>query len=123
MLDLLMEAEATPLYMQLSWLHAAFARWMSMLAWFRDNDIPCTKGTPMATRSNQMPKVQRDTMEIKRLEHNRPLYDIRRKEWDFFLAVYEGGPDFANKENLFKHTREHEKDFDERAKRIYYENT
>lgn len=65
-------------------------------------------------------KTQMD--EIKRLRATNPIYDSYAPLWKFYLEAYEGGPDFANGENLFKHQREHEQDFIDRAKRVYYHN-
>jgi hypothetical protein len=60
--------------------------------------------------------------EIDRLRGSCPLYSQYCSEWDFYLKAYEGGSVFANKDNLHKHTREHQEDFDERCKRIHYLN-
>jgi ribosomal protein L12E/L44/L45/RPP1/RPP2 len=69
-----------------------------------------------------IPKAERDRREIQRLRSTNPTYDLFAPRWDYYLASYEGGPEFANKHNLFKHTREHDKDYDERVKRVYYQN-
>ncbi len=70
----------------------------------------------------RLSKPERDRNEIARLESKHDLYTVYKAKWDFFLSSYEGGEDFASKDNLFQHTREHNEDFEERAKRIYYEN-
>ncbi len=67
-------------------------------------------------------KLNKDKREIERLRSTSPLYDKYRPLWDFFLAAYEGGKDFASTENIFRHPREHPDDFQGRAKRLYYHN-
>lgn len=60
--------------------------------------------------------------EIDRLRGTCALYDKYSQDWNFYLSAYEGGPAFANKDNLHKHPREHQDDFDERCNRIHYLN-
>jgi hypothetical protein len=67
-------------------------------------------------------KQERDSLEIRRLRAQNSKWLELHPKWEFYLASYEGGEDFANKANLFQHVREHEKDFHERTKRIYYDN-
>lgn len=72
--------------------------------------------------SRYITKEQRNSTEIKRLRAQNSTWLELQPKWEFYLASYEGGEDFANKSNLFQHVREHEKDFHERSKRIYYDN-
>jgi hypothetical protein len=61
--------------------------------------------------------------EIKRLRSYNELYEKYSPKWEFFLNAYEGGSDFANNPaNLFRHVREHQKDFDDRVSRSHYLN-
>jgi hypothetical protein len=69
-----------------------------------------------------MTKQDRDSLEIRRLRAQKAIWTELQPKWEFYLSSYEGGDDFANKANLFQHVREHEKDFHERSKRIYYDN-
>jgi hypothetical protein len=41
--------------------------------------------------------------ELQRLLSTHALYDQYQAEWDFNLSAYEGGNDFINDVNLFKH--------------------
>jgi hypothetical protein len=68
------------------------------------------------------PQTDRDKSEIARLRSTSELYNEYKDDWDFFLSAYEGGGDFANEENIFKHTREHSDDFKDRLHRIHYQN-
>lgn len=63
-----------------------------------------------------------DLKEIERLRSKHLLYEEYKPKWDFYLRAYEGGEAFANKENLFKHPREHQDDYNERLQRIHYLN-
>jgi hypothetical protein len=60
--------------------------------------------------------------EIERLRSTHPIYNRYKQLWDFYLASYEGGRSFANQDNLFKHVREQSQDFEDRGKRVYYQN-
>src|SRR5208337_1124324 len=64
----------------------------------------------------------RDKREIERLRGQSALYQKYSPLWNFYLAAYEGGKDFASPSNIFRHPREHPDDFNERAKRLYYHN-
>lgn len=57
--------------------------------------------------------------EIKRLRSTHALYDEFAPEWDFYLSAYEGGSSFARRENLFKHARETDEDFNDRVRRLH----
>jgi hypothetical protein len=63
-----------------------------------------------------------DRKEIDRLRTSHFLYQRYAPEWDMYLAAYEGGPDFADKKHIFKHFRENEDDFNDRASRLHYIN-
>lgn len=67
-------------------------------------------------------KGDADKREIERLRSQCALYQRHAPLWNFFLAAYEGGKDFASPNNIFRHPREHPDDFNERAKRLYYHN-
>jgi hypothetical protein len=67
-------------------------------------------------------KQDKDKREIERLRSTSALYQKYAPLWNFFLAAYEGGRDFASASNIFRHPREHPDDFNERAKRLYYHN-
>jgi hypothetical protein len=56
--------------------------------------------------------------EIKRLRETHAQWDVYAPEWAFYLSAYEGGTGFANQDNLFRHVRENEDDFRDRAKRL-----
>jgi len=60
--------------------------------------------------------------EITRLRSKNELWQVYAPEWELYLSAYEGGPDFANERNLFRHQRENEDDFRDRAKRLHYYN-
>jgi hypothetical protein len=79
---------------------------------------------PLTTKLRETkPETDKAKQEIERLRSACDLYKQYKEQWDFFLDAYEGGKEFAkNKENLFRHTREHQKDFDDRVKRSHYLN-
>lgn len=66
--------------------------------------------------------TEAEKTEIRRLRSTCALYDTFRGEWDFNLSAYEGGSQFINDQNLFKHSREHDDDYKERLKRAHYMN-
>lgn len=61
----------------------------------------------------------KQSSEIKRLRRTSPLWDEYSGQWSFYLSAYEGGPDFACGENIFKHIRENQEDFNDRVKRLH----
>lgn len=65
------------------------------------------------------PAVEESKKEIERLRKTHWLYDIYKPRWLFYLSAYEGGEQFTCVDNLFKHQREHQEDFKDRAKRIH----
>jgi len=67
-------------------------------------------------------KLDADKREIERLRGQCALYQKYSPLWNFYLAAYEGGKDFASPSNIFRHPREHPDDFNEWAKRLYYHN-
>ncbi len=69
-----------------------------------------------------VPKAERIRQEVARLRATNSIYDEYLPKWATYMAAIEGGDSFANKENLHQHVREHEEDFEERAKRLYYDN-
>jgi hypothetical protein len=73
-------------------------------------------GTNPATPS------ERDKAEIAKLRSQHEDYKAHKCHWDFLLHSYEGGPSYVSKENLFKHSREHQADFDARLERAHYQN-
>ena len=60
--------------------------------------------------------------EITRLRATHALWNLYAPEWSLYASAYEGGPDFANGQNIFKHIRENPEDFTERGKRLHYFN-
>lgn len=61
--------------------------------------------------------------EINRLRSSNELYQIYLPQWQFFMAAYEGGKDFAEtSDNIHRHPREHVDDYKERIKRAHYLN-
>lgn len=57
--------------------------------------------------------------EITRLRTEHPSWKASKPEWDFFLSAYEGGSGFTTAENLFKHARENQDDYNDRIKRAH----
>lgn len=57
--------------------------------------------------------------EIKRLRRKNALWQVYSPRWNFFMEAYEGGEDFTTRENLFRHTRENEQDYESRAQRVH----
>jgi hypothetical protein len=56
---------------------------------------------------------------ITRLKTKNPLWVKYAERWRFYMAAYEGGEEFANGDNLFKHPRENDHDFLERKDRLH----
>lgn len=56
---------------------------------------------------------------IKSLRNSNELYDDYAKHWAFYLSAYEGGADFTDGRNLFKHVRETPSDYDDRILRAH----
>jgi len=80
-------------------------------------------GTPVVkVEDKAAEKAKADAQEIERLRSTNSIYKELVNEWKLYLASYEGGPDFANRDNLFKHQRENKEDFSDRAKRVHYLN-
>jgi hypothetical protein len=65
------------------------------------------------------PPSSKENEELKRLRSCSPLYKEFYPHWDLYLSAYEGGPEFANSKNLFKHIRENEEDYKDRCDRIH----
>lgn len=65
---------------------------------------------------------EKEDPEYARLKAQHDWYKVYNPDWDFFLAAYEGGHDFANVHHLFRHARENQVDFEDRAKRLHYVN-
>jgi hypothetical protein len=68
------------------------------------------------------PQGDKEAKEIERLRSTHNVYKIYADQWETYLGAYEGGPDFANSNNIFRHFRENEQDFIDRAKRLHYIN-
>jgi hypothetical protein len=77
--------------------------------------------TPNVGAVGATPQVD-NAREIERLRLSHELYQKYSPLWEFYLSAYQGGEQFAIKNNLFRHPREHPDDFNERAKRVYYQN-
>jgi hypothetical protein len=60
-----------------------------------------------------------DQEEIKRLRLQHALYKQYKPLWDFYLSAYEGGTDFTTGDNLFRHVRENEQDYQDRVQRLH----
>src|SRR3954462_8556296 len=75
-------------------------------------------GMNVRTRSEQ----QKIDTELKRLPSTNECYDKYADRWEFYLSAYEGGEAFACAKNLFKHQRENNEDFNDRAKRVHNNN-
>ena len=60
--------------------------------------------------------------EVERLLKMNELYKQMAPEWSLYLDSYEGGVDFANSQNLFKHYREDDTIFEGRLRRLHYVN-
>lgn len=63
-----------------------------------------------------------DSKELARLRSEHSLYTIYKSHWDLCMSAYEGGPDFCNELNIFRHFRENEDDFRDRSRRLHYIN-
>lgn len=57
--------------------------------------------------------------EIIRLRSTHDLYKKYESRWKFYVSAYEGGEDFACPENLFKHQRENQEDYQDRVQRLH----
>lgn len=67
-------------------------------------------------------KAERERSEILRLRSKGSDYIANENHWRFLMASYEGGPLYVNEGTLFKHQREHRRDYDDRLKRAHYQN-
>lgn len=56
---------------------------------------------------------------IEKLRETHELWDKYSSRWSFYLTAYEGGDDFARKDNLWKHQRENQADYNDRLDRIH----
>lgn len=63
-----------------------------------------------------------DSVELKRLRATHAVYQIYMSHWNLCMSAYEGGPEFANEMNIFRHFRENEDDFRDRTRRLHYIN-
>lgn len=68
------------------------------------------------------PQGDKEAKEIERLRSTHNLYKVYADQWETYLGAYEGGPEFASSNNIFRHFRENEQDFIDRAKRLHYIN-
>jgi hypothetical protein len=68
------------------------------------------------------PAVYAGDPEVDRLRSINKVYKVYSPEWDLYLAAYEGGPEMANQRNLWKHQRENEDNYNDRAVRLHYMN-
>lgn len=78
-------------------------------------NLPLNHG-PQPSKTKQ---TAADKERIEQLRQKGFLYADSYDQWRFFLTAYEGGSGFANRENLFKHSREHDDDFADRVKRVH----
>lgn len=63
-----------------------------------------------------------DDAKITQLRSTHELWKGLSDQWAFYVKAYEGGSDFACRENLFKHLRENALDYDDRVKRLHNTN-
>jgi hypothetical protein len=83
-------------------------------------DIPQNVGIPEFGGSGQsVSSLGSPDTELKRLRMKNEAWTKYSPLWDFYLSSYEGGTDFANQDNLFRHQRENQEDFNDRAKRVH----
>lgn len=82
---------------------------------------PFTAFTAEGSMTNT-PKTDKNRKEIDRLRRTSPEYDQHLQHWRFCLKAYEGGPSYIGEDTLFKHTREHWMDYQDRLKRAHYAN-
>ena len=75
--------------------------------------------TPSSANLN-LPQGQKT--EVDRLRMTHELWRVYAPEWELYLSSYEGGPDFTQAKNLFKHFRENLEDFNDRVARCHYIN-
>jgi hypothetical protein len=73
---------------------------------------------PMVPGLSPQPEVDPNKEKINALRKRHSLYEKYCGRWNFYLSAYEGGEDFACRDNLFRHTRENEADFEDRLKRL-----
>lgn len=74
------------------------------------------------TIMKDVPEFGGSSEELQRLRSTHSLYTEYVEHWDLCLSAYEGGPYFANERNIFRHFRENEDDFRDRARRLHYVN-
>lgn len=60
--------------------------------------------------------------ELDRLRTSHELYKLYCPEFDLYLSAYEGGPEFTNSKNIWKHVRENVEDYKDRTDRVHYIN-
>src|SRR3954469_8524894 len=70
----------------------------------------------------KMEEQATENPELVRLRSKHELWKVYAPEWELYLAAYEGGPDFANGKNVFKHVRENQEDYSDRVNRLHYIN-
>lgn len=86
---------------------------------------PQTMVLPLTAYGPEPVRVQDESAqaaELDRLRYTHELYAPYKTLWDFYLSAYEGGSDFAKAENLFKHPRENQEDYNERTLRLHNTN-
>lgn len=66
--------------------------------------------------------AEKEQREIARLRSKGQEYIENELHWKFLMASYEGGRNYSSETNLFKHQREHRRDYDDRLKRAHYTN-
>lgn len=63
----------------------------------------------------------KDKEELKRLRSTHPYYDEFEPLWRFYRAMYQGGREAIDGQ-IFRHSREHEQDYNDRIERASYMN-
>jgi hypothetical protein len=73
-------------------------------------------------RVDPLAEQKRQNTEIARLRSKSTLYANNVDGWVYYQSAYQGGKRFVNKNTIFRHSREHQKDYDARLERAYYHN-
>lgn len=63
--------------------------------------------------------LSKEELEIKRLRSSHDLWKEYQPRWCFYQDAYTGGDQFTNSNNLFKHFRETQEDYNDRVKRLH----
>jgi hypothetical protein len=77
--------------------------------------------TTIALPAFEPPAVSNEEQDdrIQKLRATHPDWELFNPQWNFFLSAYEGGQAFCTSENIFRHARENQQDYDDRLKRAH----